>query len=305
MMRATRVMMSQHEALSHSGSMEDTCMRNLTWTLLAALLLLLCARPEDANAQEAVADFSIATWNINYGNADLPGIVATLEASGADLVALQEVTPEAERFLRKHLADTYPHMHFHSGERATGFAVLAARRVQLADTRYLAPVHGWFGTQIIDAEIDGVRLAIANVHLLPTLPKRGDSALDMIERFLELETLRAREMAEIVAALPDDPSVVRLVAGDFNTLTGMTTVTDLRASGFIDTFAELHAQPDAHPTWHWTIGERRWTFRLDYIFADPAIATPVESKVIPLEDASDHFLVLTRFTASNEMRAAQ
>jgi len=66
--------------------------------------------------------FSIATYNINYGNPDLKLIVETIMQSGADFVALQETNSESEKYFKSHLSKLYPFMKFHRAAAAGGSA---------------------------------------------------------------------------------------------------------------------------------------------------------------------------------------
>ena len=98
--------------------------------LVSAMVLAVSAARAQA-PPPADADFAVATYNINYGNADIEGVVRSIRASGADLVALQETNRQSEVYLRKELAKSYPsHKRGLTPFSSTGIISHPARRCQ-------------------------------------------------------------------------------------------------------------------------------------------------------------------------------
>ncbi|MGP3776903.1 endonuclease/exonuclease/phosphatase family protein [Streptomyces sp. SDT5-1] len=60
-------------------------------------------------AQAADSDLTVVTHNVGAANRDPAGTARALAASGADVLALEEITAQARGAYEKALADTYPH----------------------------------------------------------------------------------------------------------------------------------------------------------------------------------------------------
>lgn len=247
-----------------------------------------------ASTPASQPDFSLATYNVNYGNPDLKDVVASIRLAGADVVALQETNKESEEFIRKELSKTYPHMRFDHAPTAGGLALLS--KVPLEGAKYLPPAKdlgGWFGTQLARVTLQGRQLQIVNVHLVATVPKPGTSMIEFLKLYAACETVRDKEIRRLVGQLPKHWPVVML--GDYNSISKISSVLDFMAkSGFADDLAEVVAEADLQPTWHWTIGKEEYKARLDYLFSRQTAARTVSAKVLP-SDASDHYLVTCGF----------
>ena len=264
------------------------------WSLPVLLAFLISV--SQASAQEAglpalpTPDFSIATYNINYGNADLSGVVRTIRKAKADVVALQETNKRSERYLRKLLKKTYPHMVFHHAPAAGGFAMLSKVPLEKSTCRPpLRSAGGWFGTQTAFVTLGGRQLMLVNVHLTATVPSKDANTRAALVLFRKTEAVRDKEIRHIVEHLPKRWPVV--VLGDFNSIPGLSSVPGfMTARGFTDCLADVVDDADGLPTWRWKRGRTEFKFRLDYIFSARTNARPVKGKVIR-SNASDHFLV--------------
>src|SRR5688572_19858244 len=81
----------------------------------AALALAACAQPEirvPETPRAGEATLKVMTYNVNYGIAGDEDTLAAVEGQGADLVMLQETTPEWESHLRARFSARYPHISF-------------------------------------------------------------------------------------------------------------------------------------------------------------------------------------------------
>ena len=251
-------------------------------------------RVREAPAQQA-ADFSIATYNINYGNTDLRGVVQSILKSNADLAALQETNKQSEDFLRKELTKTYPHVAFSpAGDAAGGFAMLS--KAPLEKAQYYprrAEDGGWFGRQTARVTLGGRELLIVNVHLTATTPQQGMDLKAVTALFLKTDAVREKEIRYIVGQLPKRWPV--FVLGDFNSVPKVSGVPDFMVkSGFTDCMAGALPDADSVPTWHWKAAGTEYSSRLDYIFSARMSAKAAGGQVIP-SDASDHYLVTCSF----------
>ncbi|MCR4412766.1 MAG: endonuclease/exonuclease/phosphatase family protein, partial [Thermoguttaceae bacterium] len=94
------------------------------------------------------AEFSVATYNINWGNMDLRKMAATVDKADADLVLLQETTPPSEAWLRRQFRDRYPDIRFRGDKgqyHAERFGILSkspGNRSQARDKHVFRPLTG-------------------------------------------------------------------------------------------------------------------------------------------------------------------
>jgi endonuclease/exonuclease/phosphatase (EEP) superfamily protein YafD len=236
----------------------------------------------------------VATYNVNYGNADLRGVVQAIRRCGADVVALQETNKQSEDYLRRELTKTYPHMTFHHARAAGGFAILS--KAPIEKPGYLPPLRsagGWCGTQTARVMLQDRELRIVNVHLAATVPQDGMDVKAVTALFLKTEAVREKEIRHIVGQLPKRWPVI--VLGDFNSVPGLSRVPGFMAeSGFTDCLARVVKDADALPTWRWKVAGKEYSLRLDYIFSARTNAEPVSGRV-EAGDASDHSPVVCSF----------
>jgi endonuclease/exonuclease/phosphatase family metal-dependent hydrolase len=233
--------------------------------------------------------FSVATYNINYGNPDLREVASVIRHANADVVALQETNRESERYLRRALGRLYRHMRFHTAGAAGGFGFLS--KVPLSKPTYHKPTRdGYFGWYQVGVRLQGYDTLLTSIHLTPNLPGRDDSMVSFLLGCLKQEQVRLAEAKQIVATLsPDRPN---LILGDCNSLPGMAAAKWFRKQGFADTYRQANAAGSNTPTWQWEVKGRMWQFRIDYIFASPLLATTLRTWIDP-RHPSDHRLYLT------------
>src|SRR5688500_2289854 len=102
----------------------------MSWTGTATLLLISaifapgCASRPAASvpAQSAPPDFSVLTYNVNFAAPRPDLAVRAVADAGADIVCLQETTPQWEAVMREGVGQLSPHMHFHHEPAAGGIA---------------------------------------------------------------------------------------------------------------------------------------------------------------------------------------
>lgn len=258
--------------------------------LLIGAVVALSAQLDPLVAAEP-ARFTVATYNINWGNVDLRQTTALIRKAGADLVLLQETNARSEAWLRQTLRDRYPHMVFR-GDRekypAERFGVLS--KAPINGMKFLPARHGLFGTWLFRVRLAGGDVQVANVHLQPAYFEEGETARDAFRVLQRVEETHRKEIAAILDALEKD--VPTIVAGDFNSLSLFVAPSQLKARGMIDSFATVEKDPDNQPSWHWPVGRGEIALRIDYIFHSPHFKT-VESQILP-STASDHNPVISR-----------
>ncbi len=262
--------------------------------LLACVALTAVGRgdlPQAAEPADPPRVFTVATYNINWGNIDPRHAVAVIRTAGADLVVLQETTARSEAYFRRHLAREFPWMRFqgHQGQYAAErFGILST--VEVTGLRFLPPRHGLFGTWIGQVELAGRRLQLVNVHLQPALLSEKMGVLQAMKALGDMESVHQKEITAIGAAI--DPKLPTLVAGDFNSTADLAAGKFLIEKGFVDSFASVTERPEEHPTWRWPTRHLDLTARIDHIFHTRQIET-IASRVIA-KGASDHYLLVSR-----------
>jgi len=247
----------------------------------------------------APARFSVATYNINYGNANLKLVVETLVKADADFVCIQETNRTSQGYIQRNLRNKYPYTIFRGGTRwADGFAFLS--KTPIRDVKYVRPKFGYFATCLCSVRLGGKSVQVANVHLRPFDPRGIKSIRDAIARMLAAENWRIKEIAYIHSKLSRKMPVI--VAGDFNAPPPVASATYLVKKGFTDSFAAVNKDSAKHVTWRWKHEGIEWRYRLDYIFCSKHFR-PHASRIIT-SNASDHYLVVSTFGWANQEGAA-
>ncbi|MCB9457455.1 MAG: endonuclease/exonuclease/phosphatase family protein [Anaerolineaceae bacterium] len=246
--------------------------------MIGVIASLLAACNQDAGQQAAPQDIALLTHNLHAETQVLQPFVEIIRESGADIVALQEVSPEAEALFAAELGDTYPH-------RA---AALAGGRYngQIILSRYpILEETAWYPERrLLRAVIDvnGVPVTVYNAH--PASP--GNTQMNTAERSADITFLLEQAAAET------NPT---LLMGDFNSEPWSEDYNRV-AAAFGDAFAAVgegagltypdYSQPQAR------VNARLPAFtplviRLDYIFYDESFAA-LAAQVGESSGGSDH-----------------
>lgn len=263
----------------------------MQWIAPMLCLLLACASggAQDVAPASRPAALTIATYNVNFGNKDLPLLIRTIRGADADVVCLQEINPDSERQIRLALREAYPHMVFRPAEGGGGFGVLS-RLPFPRQPEYLEAEHGMFGTFFAYVLVGGQEVQLVNVHLMPVLPpRRNASVADLAREWSATEKVRAREARRLFQFIRRDGPV--LILGDFNSAITLSAPAFFRARGFADSFGSVAEEPDRQVTWHWNYNGIEWRFRIDHILHSPHFATRA-SRIVH-SDASDHYLLVS------------
>lgn len=178
----------------------------------------------------------LVTYNVNYANPDVPGAVAALADTDADVILLQEVTDAWKAPLKK--LDKYPYQSFHTdGRRAGGLAVISRQPIK-ADELWSPPTGGYFpaGRLLVETPLGPVQ--ILHVHLRPNIDKGS-----WFVGYSTTPPVRKKEIETYWAKI--DTSLPTIVAGDFNELPDGLAVQYLAQQG-------VTRVPTTGPTtWHY------------------------------------------------------
>ena len=256
---------------------------------LAPPAVAFCAQP-----------LRVATYNLNFANRSSDKVLDAIAEADADILCLQETTPNSERFLRRKLATDYPEFYAagHKGKHFAERFVIASKR-KLRDLVFEPPGDGPFGFYRATVNFEGTDIQIVNVHLLPFVVPKNATLADSMKVVSATETIHATEIAEILKVI--DGTKPAIVAGDFNSLSTFVAPAALTDSGFIDSYAAVHEKADTHPTWQWPTRPIPLRLRIDYVFHSKHFHT-IDSAIIR-RDGSDHSLVVTTFEFAEQSDA--
>lgn len=233
-----------------------------------------------AQAGEGDLARSIMTFNIQAPEDAIGSIIAVIRDSGADIVAVQELTSRAAARFDAELAELYPYQALHPRDNDNaGQGVLS--RMPILDDEYwrLESLDTKLGHQRVVVDWDGTPVTLFNTHPVPPLTQRGFST---VNHTIELTDVLNR--AEAV----DGPVVI---VGDFN----MSEAFDLYQR-FTERYTDAYAEV-GQVGFGFTFPQGRFLpfpiVRLDYVFYDAAFRG-VEARVWPDSGGSDHLPVLAR-----------
>jgi endonuclease/exonuclease/phosphatase family metal-dependent hydrolase len=248
----------------------------LASAVVALLVIASAGTVPAASAQATETTVRVMTFNIFYGGNELdlrtgnwcfrPGgcpetfdkVVEAIEASGADVVALQEAAMNTQALAER--------LGWHFDE-----------RMHVISTFPLVDPPGAEGFYTLIEVDPGRVVAIANTHL-PAEPYGPYELRDgaTVERVLEIEEETrlpgVRRHLERLQPLLDDPDMPILFAGDFNTPSHLDWTDEtaqvrdivvplawpvsvaLAEAGFRDSYRDVFPDPVARPGFTWTPG---------------------------------------------------
>ena len=234
---------------------------------------------------------TVMTYNVNFGIAKDAETTAVIGRANADLIVLQETTPEWEAVLRDRYAATWPFMTFHHCCGAGGLAVLS--KTPFVEKALLPSPSAWFPALLIVADTAVGPLQVLNVHLHPPVSESGS----FVSGYFSTGPVREAEISSFAAHL--DAALPTVVAGDFNEPDG-AAIRFLQDHGFQTALPEFSPRAT---TWRWPLFTGELRSRLDHVFYS-ATLEPLEVSVRE-EGRSDHEPVLAVLARSTVQRHAQ
>lgn len=260
--------------------------RLLTLVLISTALLTLtrCAHAT-RTARPAPGDapvLRVMTYNVNFGLGGEADTLAAIGAPDADVVFLQETTPDWERAVRRELGATYRYQAWLHGPAAGGLAVLSKRPFEVKDV--LENPAGWFPALRVVTQTPLGPVQALVVHLHPPVTEDGS----WVRGYLSTGDVRRAEVAHWLGAL--EGGMPTLVVGDFNEGTSGPAVQHLEAKGLRTALPEF--DPKAK-TWRWPVGPFMLSAQLDHVTYSAELE-PLEARVMQ-RGQSDHFPVVAEF----------
>ena len=254
--------------------------------LVVVLYVLSCAGCARTAPQQAhVAPVPVGptvrvmTYNVNWGGARPDLAVAAIREADADVVCLQETTPEWETYLRGELVGTYPHVMFRHSGGAGGLAFLSRNRLE--DVEYIE-TPGWFPGWLVRAETSVGPVQFLAVHLRPPLGENGGVS---VSGYVRSRDVRVREVQTLHARL--DAALPAVILGDFNENESGEAFRWLTDQGFSDAVASVDGKTY---TWEWRTSLVTLRNRFDHILLSPHLRT--QNARVMRAGASDHFPVV-------------
>jgi len=260
-------------------------------TLVGLFLLALLAGASASGCRGAARrpeppqgpGFSVLTYNVNFGGPGMAETVAAIRAAGADLICLQETTPEWRATLVPGLQEAYPHRLFRDAPGAGGMAVLS--RWPVRELAWQPTAAGWFPGWHLEAETPLGPVELLALHLKPPLKADGGFSLGA---YWSAGSVHRREVRELAPRLAlDHPT---LVLGDFNEDEESPAVRRFEALGLTNALPEFDRRT---PTWRWRTSLGTLHRRFDHILYSQHLYC-CAARVLQA-GASDHLPVLALF----------
>lgn len=245
----------------------------------------------------------VATLNQLRENNDSAGTIAQVIAQHADVVLLQELSPDMACGLeQEQVYQHYPYRVLYPDEKFEGVGILS--RIPLEAVERFADMRGMRAV----VGVDGQRVTLLNVHpRRPTLQKQPLVAWSPLNWLHGLTYDTRRRDADLVRIL-DLARTIKgplIVAGDFNTADREPMYRHIAAL-LRDAYGEAgwglgHTYPHGHAhTW------QRWMppLRIDYIWSSSDVV-PVKAWVNHRVKASDHCMLIADLVLDGKENAGQ
>ncbi len=254
----------------------------------------------------------LATFNVNGIAARLPRILEWLEEAKPDVVGLQEIKCEDERFPRAALEDLGWHVETHGQKGFNGVALLS--RLPLEDvSRGLPGDPDDAQARYIEARVGGLRFA--NLYLPNGNPQPGPKFAYKLAWMARLEAhaaaLLATEAPAILAGdwnvCPTDADVARpdVMAEDaLCRPESRAAFRRIAAQGWTEAIRARFPSETLYSFWDYQAGAwaKNWGLRIDHLLLSPAAAdrmvdAGIDRDVRAREKASDHVPVWVELAA--------
>ena len=120
--------------------------------------------PKDTSAEADI--FRVMSFNVLGRSGDPSQVIASIQAEDADVLMLQEVTPDFATLMTLALEDEYPHQVIDARERASGMAIFSRYPLEPLD---IVLDGRWRGDpQVVSLDWNGQLITLVNFHTLST-----------------------------------------------------------------------------------------------------------------------------------------
>ncbi len=238
----------------------------------------------------------IMTFNILVVNPNTEAVIQTIRQSKAQIVALQEITPQRANALKTQLKDLYP---FNSGSSGRGVVdTMILSSYPIAKVQEIPLESG--NSQLVLIQTPAKLIPLVNIHTesIDPLDVFGDQ-----ENIFRAYKRREKSFEEIINYLKRSGINLNeiIMAGDFNSTEGNQTYKIMKSAGLIDSYRDVNPiLPNAFTFPHNMQGlfkksSEFWPLlRIDYIFAGSSYKC-TQSEVIHQKTGSDHKPLISTF----------
>jgi endonuclease/exonuclease/phosphatase (EEP) superfamily protein YafD len=262
----------------------------VAWVFLYGRFFL----PPLSLSRAAGAQITVITSNLLGYNTHPEGVISSIRASDADVIALQELNPGIAEAIQQELVDAYPYQVLAPEMGVTGLGVISRYPLEATGIE----IEGiWAGSpQLLEVAWEGREITLVNFHAIP--PGRRNPG--------EIEfTVRERErQIGALMAFVGSRSGPAIVLGDLNVTDRSAVYREMagplqdawveRGWGLGHTFPGAASVGSSRPTLG-GIPVPKWLLRLDYVFCSEH--WQVERAWIgPWDGVSDHRPVMARMT---------
>ena len=248
---------------------------------LVLLAGMLCGCRATRTAQVPTAPhIRVLTYNVNWGAARPDLAADAILRSGADIVCLQETTPQWEQYLRQALGTDYSFAEFRNSTTRMGGGLGFLAKGPAREVAYVPSETGWFDGWIVKFETAIGPVQVINVHLRPPVSDRGS----WVSGYLTTRDDRKLEMERFYSAC--EPHVPILAVGDFNDGENSPVVQWLEDKGMVNALRQFDRYT---PTWKWQTSVVTLKRRMDHILYSTELDCTAAQVITA--GASDHFPV--------------
>jgi endonuclease/exonuclease/phosphatase family metal-dependent hydrolase len=257
-----------------------------------AFLSLACGeRPlEPRDPTPGVPHYIVKSYNIEAGDHDDSGTVYAVGAGKADVIFLQEVTPEWEDVIRAKYSERYPHQLFKANIPDPGAAGLGViSKFPVRDSEWHPGPNGWYPAWHVYVDTPTGAFQVFNVHLRSGHTGNGN----VIQSYLSAGDDHVSHLQTFVEECFNGTPTI--VLGDFNEGIDGDAVQYLEDRGF------RNALPLYHPgqsTWRHDSIANQFSQTLDHILFDSSFE-PLDSWIQNIGH-SDHIPVLVHVEQAYE-----
>ncbi|WP_369056057.1 exodeoxyribonuclease III [Kineococcus terrestris] len=266
----------------------------------------------------------LATWNVNSVRARLDRVLAWVDRSDVDVVALQETKCKDEQFPEQAFRDLGYEVAHHGLSQWNGVAI--ASRVGLEDvaTTFAPDVPVFGDPAVVEARAIGATCGGVRVWSLYVPNGRGLDDPHYAYKLVWMETLRQAGRRW----LAEDPAAQVALVGDFNVaptdedvwdpgfFAGATHVSGperaafraLEEAGYADVVRPHAPGPGVYTYWDYTQLRfpKRQGMRIDFVLGSPALAARVSGATVDRQErkgkgASDHAPVLVELDGTGPL----
>jgi vancomycin resistance protein VanJ len=256
------------------------------WIALFGKLYL----PKPSQAPADTSSLTVLSYNLLFKNDRADRVVAALRASGADVIAMQELNSRTAAAIRQELAQQYPYQALDPHDDDSGMGVISRYPLQELDEQLPG---AWLGQpQTLSIDFHGTPIRVLNMHAMSPRFKRLEWTVRERER-------QARSIVDYAAAHLEP----LIVLGDFNASDLSAAYRILLRGGLRDAWREAgwgagHTFPgvDAPGSSRRIVAgipAPMWMVRIDYVLHSTDWQT-MSSSIGPWDGFSDHRPVVAR-----------